>query len=89
MKLKLLATALILGSALALALPILAETTATISGTPPADACGTAATTTDGSTSAPAADCPAAKPGKLGSNIIPLAGSDEDSEGEDEGGDND
>lgn len=88
MKFTLLPTAAVLGLALALALPVLAETKATISSTPLAEACGTSAQATD---AGPSANCPAAKPGKLGSNIIPLAGSGEESEaeGEDEGGDND
>lgn len=77
--------------ALTLALPILAhtaalaETKATISSASPADACATAPKAADGTPT----DCPAAKPGKLGTNIVPLAGSDHDSEGESEGADGD
>ena len=84
MKIKRAAAALIIGSALTLAMPILADTKATISATPPADACATAAQTAGGKTTAPATNCPAAKPGKLGSNIIPLAGSGDDSDDEEE-----
>ncbi len=73
MILKLSAAALVL----ALAIPALAQTTATIT-QGPADAC--AAT----SGSAKPADCPAAKPAKLGSGIIPLTASGSES-GEDEG----
>ena len=81
---KLSAAALLLMLAVpVLTIPVQAETTATISNTP-ADPCADAAKTADGS--ATATDCPAATPGKLGSAIKPLAGSDHDAEGEDEDG---
>ena len=70
---------------LAVAVPVLAQTTATITQSP-ADACATAGTATDGT--AKATDCPEAKPGKLGSNIIPLAGGESGGE-ESEGGEDD
>jgi DNA-binding transcriptional regulator YdaS (Cro superfamily) len=81
MILKLSAAALVL----ALAIPAFAQTTATIT-QGPADTCGAAVTATDGTV--PATDCAAAKPGKLGSGITPLAASDsEQGEAEGEGED--
>ncbi len=70
--------------ALALAVPVLAQTTATIT-QGPADTCADATNAT-----APTANCPATKPAKLGTNIIPLASGEGQSEGEGgEGGDED
>lgn len=72
---------------LALAVPGVAQTNATIT-QGPADKCADTGTATGGA--AAPADCAAAKPGKLGTNIIPLAATDGGSEGtETEGGDED
>jgi hypothetical protein len=73
-------SALTFAAALALfALPVVAETTATIT-QGPADACATAAPTT--------ADCPApqtaVQPAKLGTGIVPLATSGSEDEAEDD-----
>ena len=82
MTFKFAATAL----ALALALPVLARTTATITAPTVADPC---ATTTKGTT--PPADCKVDPKVKLGAGITPIKGGDHDGEGAEDGedGDND